>query len=968
MKRLLSVILIITMLLVPTVQMTAFALPSVVTVGDSAGEQRTAIEETNYETEKNWGYEIGDTCHDMITKWFSDNEIDLMAEVSNQNLFETINEYFDIRLKSLIQNEAVQNEILSEDVAKTETIRREGLKNHWSYLNVSVVDADHNIRVDRIQQDEESYVVYVYEWVFYDYYDLDFGSNMTDVSGFGVEHILYMDMTGDDYLISDDKYDELELSGVCTVELDKILIEENADETVDDFDLETATLYSTNFYADYDVDAVIAYSDKYALNYNTAYYNFNPNGGDCANFVSQCISAGGMPQVVCNTYGTSGWFYKAANNRSATWTGAPQLKTWMANNRGVLIANPTSAQMYAGSPFFSNDSGHAMICVGNNTAGSPIFSAHNNDRWREKIDLSSVNYTVQLTATNPLLDAYDVIYDANGGNGAPAKQTASKGSTITLSTTAPTKNGYSFIGWSTSSSATDATYLSGASYIVTEDVTLYAVWVKVYDGNWSDWSEWDETVVTGSVYRKVETKVQYVYYHYILQFSDGKCGAYPINSATFNTYLPQYPTTYKDEHTYESDTQLSKVDELHYGSKTYDCYDNLHCPNEYDYDNGANACYLYYRGTKTVYRYSDALYTITYNANDGTGAPSEQTKVHGSDVTLSRTIPTRDGYTFKGWATSASGDVEYTAGATYTENSDITLYAVWKSNAVSVTGVSLDKSSVSLKIGETDTLTATVAPSSATNKNVSWKSSDNSVATVENGIVTAIGEGTATITVTTDDGSKTATCTVTVAKPEEPDPEAKATVTLSNVTGRAGDTVSVVVSLDTDEQINTLGFSGISYDENVLTFDGFTSYDEVDDISTLKSYDESRKKIVIGLDELQTFNGRLFAINFVINENAEDGVCGVDLSSSIKFDHTELVVNTVSGSVTVVSEILGDLNRDEYVDLNDAILLLQYSMFPGDYPLEYRGSVDFTKDGYVDLNDAILLLQYSMFPDDYPIR
>ncbi len=491
-----------------------------------------------------------------------------------------------------------------------------------------------------------------------------------------------------------------------------------------------------------------------------------------------------------------------------------------------------------------------------------------------------------------------------------------------------------------------------------------------YDNSdsWTEWSEWSETKVEGSAYRKVESKTQYVYYHYILQFSDGKCGAYPIKSAEFNTHLPQYPTTHKDEHTYESDTQLSKKDTLYYGDESYDCYENKHCPNDYDYDNGENASYLYYRGTKTVYRYSDALYTVAYNPNGGTGAPSAQTKIYGLDVTLSSTIPTRAGYTFLGWATSASGSVEYTAGATYTANSDITLYAVWKSNAVSVTGVSLNKSSISLKIGETDTLTATVSPSNATNKNVSWKSSDNSVATVENGLVTAIGEGTATVTVTTDDGNKTASCTVTVTKPEELNPEAKATVTLSNVTGRAGDKVSVIVSLDTDEEINTLGFSDISYNEDVLTFDGFTQYEEIDEMSTLGSYDENKKIVVIALDEAQQFHGRVFAIDFKIKEGAADGRCAIDISPSVKFNHTEYAVNTVSGIVTVVSEILGDLNRDEYVDLNDAILLLQYSMFPDDYPIDYKGSVDFTKDGYIDLNDAILLLQYSMFPDDYPIQ
>ncbi|OUP56919.1 Ig-like domain-containing protein [Pseudoflavonifractor sp. An184] len=85
---------------------------------------------------------------------------------------------------------------------------------------------------------------------------------------------------------------------------------------------------------------------------------------------------------------------------------------------------------------------------------------------------------------------------------------------------------------------------------------------------------------------------------------------------------------------------------------------------------------------------------------------------------------------------------------------------------VPVTGVTLNKTSTSLYVGDTEILTATVEPSDATNKNVTWSSDDTSVATVDaSGRVTAVSAGTATITVTTEDGTKTATCTVTVTVP-----------------------------------------------------------------------------------------------------------------------------------------------------------------------------------------------------------
>ena len=79
-----------------------------------------------------------------------------------------------------------------------------------------------------------------------------------------------------------------------------------------------------------------------------------------------------------------------------------------------------------------------------------------------------------------------------------------------------------------------------------------------------------------------------------------------------------------------------------------------------------------------------------------------------------------------------------------------------------VESVSLDRTSAELTEGDEITLTATVKPDNATNKSVSWKSSDPSVASVSEGKVTALKPGKATITVKTDDGGRTATCEVTV--------------------------------------------------------------------------------------------------------------------------------------------------------------------------------------------------------------
>lgn len=79
-----------------------------------------------------------------------------------------------------------------------------------------------------------------------------------------------------------------------------------------------------------------------------------------------------------------------------------------------------------------------------------------------------------------------------------------------------------------------------------------------------------------------------------------------------------------------------------------------------------------------------ASYTIKYDANGGTGAPSSQTKYYGKSLTISSTKPTRTGYTFLGWALTATGSVYYASGSTCGKNENLTLYAVWEANTYDV--------------------------------------------------------------------------------------------------------------------------------------------------------------------------------------------------------------------------------------------------------------------------------------------
>ena len=117
---------------------------------------------------------------------------------------------------------------------------------------------------------------------------------------------------------------------------------------------------------------------------------------------------------------------------------------------------------------------------------------------------------------------------------------------------------------------------------------------------------------------------------------------------------------------------------------------------------------------------------------------------------------------------------------------------------VPVTSVTLDKTSLALDVGGSDTLTATVEPDNATTKTVTWSSDNISVATVDaNGLVTAVAEGSATITVTTEDGSKTASCTVIVTNngsspvlPPQPSDPAPSQPTGDGSSGGTGGTSS----------------------------------------------------------------------------------------------------------------------------------------------------------------------------------
>lgn len=89
----------------------------------------------------------------------------------------------------------------------------------------------------------------------------------------------------------------------------------------------------------------VAYARQWALQRNPAYYDFENIGGDCTNFASQCIYAGAG---VMNFTPTTGWFYRSASDRSASWTGVEYLYRFLTGNASVgphgHIVPPSEAQ------------------------------------------------------------------------------------------------------------------------------------------------------------------------------------------------------------------------------------------------------------------------------------------------------------------------------------------------------------------------------------------------------------------------------------------------------------------------------------------------------------------------------------------------------------------------------------------------------------------------------------------------
>ena len=306
----------------------------------------------------------------------------------------------------------------------------------------------------------------------------------------------------------------------------------------------------------------------------------------------------------------------------------------------------------------------------------------------------------------------------------------------------------------------------------------------------------------------------------------------------------------------------------------------------------------------------------------------------------------------------AAGTATITANYTVGEGEGATSgTATWgvTVQTVAVESVSVDASKT-IVVGKTATLTPTVAPANATNKNVTWSSDNTAVATVSNGTVTAVSVGTANITVTTVDGSKTATCAVEVTKASIK----SASTTTSAVPYGASETVvkkklpnSVEVTL-ADNSKATLNSTYLeswtgTYNETA------TSHVYTANLKSNNNYElQSGVQIQVTVPTTKTWSLSQITMSAVI-EGDDDTVPGLDeeieyaietalgksvSSSSISYDFTSGYYGAVGDTTGTYTVNLTDSEEEKLYEDGYLTDTINYKATCGG--VEYTGSIKLT--------------------------
>jgi uncharacterized repeat protein (TIGR02543 family) len=320
-------------------------------------------------------------------------------------------------------------------------------------------------------------------------------------------------------------------------------------------------------------------------------------------------------------------------------------------------------------------------------------------------------------------------------NGVTTSQDFSEGATIIFPDDPDGVNGKTFVGWVTEAidgTTDEAPSLVNSVKMGNADVIYYAVFATAETG-----SSASLTKMTSSDTFSAGDKVVIVASDNIAMYQETINSSY-VNKYTFDNNAETIAANDKKWFTVSAGS----------ANNTWKLGDSS---NGYVYNSSSN--------NLEISTSNSTDFTLAWNSTE-----SKFTLKNGSRWLSYRSDLSNTYFRMGGTNTTPSGtgyfDIyKYSAGGGITYSGYCTTVAA----AVPVSGVSVDKTA-SVNVGESTTLTATVSPDNATNKNVTWASSDESIATVDkNGVVTGVAAGVATITVTSvADNTKTATCTVTV--------------------------------------------------------------------------------------------------------------------------------------------------------------------------------------------------------------
>ena len=275
--------------------------------------------------------------------------------------------------------------------------------------------------------------------------------------------------------------------------------------------------------------------------------------------------------------------------------------------------------------------------------------------------------------------------------------------------------------------------------------------------------------------------------------------------------------------------------------------------------------------------------------------------------------------------------------------------------------ISLNRSQVSLQVGGTSQLIATVLPDSTTNKVVTWISSDSAVASVDgNGIVTALSIGIATITATTTDGSNlSASCVVTVTENLS---DYDNYLSIDDIEVFHGDTIVVPVKMTNETSI-------ISFQTDIFLPDGLELLQEDGEYLIDPSERMTRTHSIMSNDisngsvrvicyssNYKPFTGNsgddLFYITVKVADNAE-GIYTIQLKNTLltTSDFVELIAPDVAANVNVKAYLLGDANNSGTVTVTDVVVTSQYVLELNPQPFVYEAA-DVNTDGNITVTDV----------------